>query len=94
MGIIYSLLVAVANRPMASLALTAELAAASPLALPDAPLDEEVAASVEDLLLRLPTTPPTTAPMMTRIRTGTPNLIQLLVPFLRATGVMKPDDSL
>lgn len=89
-----SLFVAVAYMPMSFLAVTAALAA---LACAAELVLLELEASLLLLLLceRLPTTPPTTAPTMTRTATGMPNLIQLLVPFFAAeTGVMKPVDSL
>ena len=66
-------LVEVANIPNAFFALTAELAAAGELSPEDEPPEAE-------LLLELfrdarePRTPPRTAPMMTRIAIGTPNL--------------------
>jgi hypothetical protein len=90
MGIMNSLSVAVANLPIAFLALTAELAAAAPVEAAAA-----AAAADDELLwlLWLPTTPPTTAPMTMMTRMGTPNLIQLLNGFLPAWGVMYPDDS-
>ena len=76
----YSVFVEVAKRPMFSFTLTAELALESGLELP---LEEE------DLwLAREPRTPPTTAPAMTRIATGIPNLIQLLVPFFEGPEAM------
>lgn len=76
MGTMNSLLVAVANRPIASLALTAELAAAAPAVVP--PLLPLLLL----FLFRLPTTPPTTAAMMTTIRTGMPIFSQVLERFL------------
>ena len=87
-GTMNSLLVAVANRPIASLALTAELAAASPAVVP-LPL-----LLLLLFLFRLPTTPPTTAAIMTTIRTGMPIFSQVLERFLTGLGVIKPDDSL
>jgi hypothetical protein len=77
-----SLFVAVANRPRAFLTLTAELAAA---ALPLGLAEPEVLLL---WLLRLPTTPPTTAPMTIMMRRGTPNLTQLLTDFFRGRGVI------
>jgi len=77
--------VATAKRPAASLALTAELAAASEPVLP-------LALLLLSLLFREPNTPPTTAAIMIIIRAGMPNLIQLLVRFFVSDwGVMKPD---
>lgn len=87
MGIKYFVSVAVANRPIAALTLAAELAAASPEAVP-APAEELAAAVLLLLLLRLPTTPPTTPPTIARISTGRPNLSQLLGPFFTGLGVM------
>lgn len=80
-GIMYEF-VAVANRPTSSLTLAAALAAAVLAALL-LPLEL-------DFLLRLPNTPPTTAPTMTRMRTGTPNFIQLLMRFFLGYGATKP----
>lgn len=78
--------VATAKRPAASLALTAELAAASEPLLPLALL------LLLSLLFREPNTPPTTAAIMMIIKAGMPNLIQLLVRFFGGDwGVMKPD---
>ena len=77
-----SLSVAVAKRPMASLALTAELAAAGLPAL----VEPELLVLALLLCLRVATTPVTTAAMIAAMRTGTPNLIQLLRPFLRCRG--------
>jgi hypothetical protein len=70
MGSMYSLLVAVGNIPSLFLALAAELAAALALAADD-----------EELWCQLPTIPPTTAPMIIRIRRGIPTLIPVLTPF-------------
>ena len=87
-----SLLVEVANRPMAFFALAAALAAASPVtAALLAPEDEELLLLDDE---RVPTTPPTTAPMITRTKTGTPILSQLEERFLGMGGEMKPVDSL
>lgn len=71
MGIMNSLLVAVAKRPRANFALAA--------ALPDAdPGDVEDAAVVFFRVAKYAPTPP---PASTRIKMGTPNLIQLLTGF-------------
>ena len=72
--------------PMAFFALTAELAAAGL----EFPPDDD---AVETFLLwdREPMTPPTTAPAITRRRTGTPILTQGLRPFFLIAGVMYPD---
>ena len=78
--------VAAAKRPAASLALTAELAAASE------PLAALLLLLLLLLLFREPNIPPTTAAAMMIIRAGMPNLIQLLVRFFFiGWGVMKPD---
>lgn len=90
MGIRYKLFVAVGTRPRAFWTDAAELAAAwSPEEEPPPP-DEDLPDALAELLwwLRLPTTPPTTAAMMTAIKTGIPNLIQLLVRFFIGTGVI------
>lgn len=79
-----SLSVAVANLPIASLALTAELAEdALPL------LPALAALPLLFLLLRVPTTTPTTRPTMTRTRSGIPNFIHLLTGFLDGLGLFK-----
>ena len=64
-------MVAVANKPIASFALAAALGATL---LPDPELsDPELEADEEELLCRDATTPPTTAPTITTMATGTPN---------------------
>ena len=65
---------------MASFALAAELAAAAPVA------EAAAADDADDLLLcaRLPSTPPSTAAIITQMSTGTPNLIHGLIPRLFA----------
>ena len=77
-----------ANLPIESLALTAELAAAAELA--EAPLLPLLEALV--VFLRVPTTTPTTIATIAMMRIGTPNFIRLLVGFLAGFGVMYPDD--
>jgi hypothetical protein len=77
MGTMYSESVAVGNIPTASLALMAELAAAG---LPD---------EVElEWCLWVATTAAMTVAAITRIPTGTPNLIHLLKGFFGFWGVM------
>ena len=80
MGTMYSESVAVGNMPTSFLALIAELAAAG---LPDDELELEL-----ELWWRVARTAPTTAPVTTRMPTGTPNLIHLLRDFFEWVGVM------
>jgi hypothetical protein len=85
MGIMNSLSVATANLPRAAAALAAALADAA--AAEDC-WDADAAVELdEELFLREPTTPPTTAATIMIMSTGIPNFIQLLVPFLRVAGV-------
>lgn len=82
--------VAVANLASAILKLLPEL--------PGEPFEEPLwplLDTLEFLLARLPRTPPRTAATMTTMRTGTPILIQLLMPrfFAAGWGVMYPVDS-
>ena len=83
------MLVAVGNTPTAFLALIAELAAAG---LPEFfELELELCP-----WWRVASTAATTAPAITKIPTGTPNLIHLLLlrDFLGCGGVMYPVDVL
>ena len=77
-GTMYSLSVAIANLPIDSLALAAELAAEL--------LPASLAAAVLLLpfleLLRIPRMTPRTIATITMMKTGIPNFIQLLVRFL------------
>jgi hypothetical protein len=93
----YLLFVAVANTPAArmsvAVAIGALLSTDASLS-PDDPLPLLLELSPPFFLV--PSTPPTTAAMMTASRTGTPNLIHGLRPFffVAAWGVINPvDDS-
>ena len=82
-GTINSESVAVGNMPTAFLALTAELAAAG---LPEVELELDL--ELELLWWWDATTPAVTAPAMTRMATGIPNLIHLLTGFFGFAGEM------
>jgi hypothetical protein len=86
--------VAVANLPIAFLTLAAELSAAGLPFLPPPELEPELpdVAALSDLLLREPTTPPTTAAIITAMRIGIPNLTHGLTPGFFFSGIFPKAD--